>query len=222
MPHKIGVLILCLLSMNTNSSTDSSGEADLKSQLQNADHLFQQSFLQKTEDEQEKMLEHAREVLVSLTKAHAENAQAFAQLAQVTGKLAIFRGNREKIILGDKTKEAVDRALELDPANSLAHAVLGVWNYELSELGALEKFFGKILYGSIPDGNLNEALKHLEKAVKQEPNTIFFHFALAKVLKKMGRKKDAEQHLKIGLELPDTVASDPFTKKDIRAFLKDL
>lgn len=200
----------------------SQDENELKAKLQTAENLFQQAFTQKTEAAQETMYLDARKVLISLTESHPENAQVFAQLAQVTGKLALFRGNREKIVLGKEVKGDADRALKLDPMSALAHAVLGVWHFELSELGSLERFFGKIIYGSIPEGDLTEARKHLDKAIELEPKTVFFRLALGKILNKQGNKKEAEKQLKIGLELPDSVLSDPYTKKDIKAFQDDL
>ena len=196
-------------------------ESDMNSQLHLAENSFEQAHTLEAADDQEKQFIRVREMLQAFTKKYPDNAQGFAQLAQVSGKLALFKGNREKIELGKDTKDAVDRALELNPKLGLGHAVLGVWNFELSRLSGIERFFGKILYGSIPKGDLDEALKHLQTAIALEPKTVFYRLALAKVLKSMDRKKDAEKQLKIALEIPDSVASDPATKKEIRELLGD-
>ncbi|MDW8437054.1 MAG: tetratricopeptide repeat protein [Chloroherpetonaceae bacterium] len=171
---------------------------------------------------QEEMYLKAKASLEAALKREPENPDIYARLGQVTGQLALFRGNKEKVKLGLEIKGYADKALALDSKNAMAHAVLGIWHYELAGLGFIERTFAKLLFGDVPEGSYEQAAEHLAKAVAESPNVIFYRNAYAKALLKLGRIEEAKRHLEIALKLPMLVAGDRQNKRESRALLADL
>lgn len=171
---------------------------------------------------QEAMYLKAKAALEEALRREPENADVYARLGQVTGQIALFRGNKEKVKLGLEIKRYADRALELDPKNAMAHAVLGIWHYELAGLGFFERLFAKALFGDVPEGSYEQAAAHLGNAVAESPNVIFYRNAYAKALLKLGRAAEAKAQLESALKLPMLVAGDKQNKRESRALLADI
>ena len=186
--------------------------------IQAADGHFQKSFLQKDEKQDEELIA-AQRILVAALERLPNSADLHAKYAQVTGRLALFRGNKEKIKLGKTIKDHADRALTINPEQPMANAVLGVWHYELAQLSGFQRFFAKILYGEVPDGDLSLASQHLSLAVRLAPQEIFYRVALAKVFLAENRKEEAVALLKSAIALPARSTSDPELKKEAKELL---
>ncbi len=171
---------------------------------------------------QEAMYLKAKEALELALKKAPSNPDIYARLGQVTGQIALFRGNKEKVKLGLQIKEYADQALALDPNHAMAHAVLGIWHFELAGLGFVERTFARLLFGGVPEGSYEQSAKHLAKAVSQNPNVIFYRNAYAKTLLKLGREAEAKEQLEIALKLPLIVAGDKQNKRESRLLLADI
>lgn len=171
---------------------------------------------------QEAMYLKAKSALELALKKSPANPDIYARLGQVTGQIALFRGNKEKVKLGLEIKEYADKALALDASNAMANAVLGIWHFELAGLGFVERTFAKLLFGGVPEGSYEQSAKHLAKAVSQSPDVIFYRNAYAKALLKLGRDAEAKQQLEIALKLPLIVAGDKQNKRESRLLLADI
>ena len=73
-------------------------------------------------------------------------------------------GKKEQIAMSKEIKTAIDRAIELDAANDLAYHALGRWQRRMAEIGGAQRLFGSILFGSIPKGSFEEAVKALTES----------------------------------------------------------
>jgi tetratricopeptide (TPR) repeat protein len=189
-------------------------------EITNADAHFQKSFLLEA-DEQEKELIAAQHIIATALKATPTSADLEAKYAQITGRLALFRGNKEKIRLGIQVKEHADRAIAIDPQQPVANAVLGVWHYELAKLSGFERFFAGLLYGDVPEGDMGKAAEYLSKAVRLKPAEVFYRVALAKSLIELKRKDDAKRELEAVLKLPSVSTADPQLKKEAHDLIDD-
>lgn len=171
---------------------------------------------------QEAMYLKAKSALELALKKSPANPDIYARLGQVTGQIALFRGNKEKVKLGLEIKQYADKALALDPNHAMANAVLGIWHYELAGLGFVERTFAKLLFGGVPEGSYEQSAKYLAKAVSHSPEVIFYRNAYAKALLKLGRDAEAKQQLEIALKLPLIVAGDKQNKRESRLLLADI
>jgi len=172
--------------------------------------------------EQKGLLLKAKEAVEAAQKLSPNNAEILARFARIYGQLALFEGGKKKIKMAQQIKKYCEHALALNPNQSTAHAVLGVWHYELATLNPIEKAFANLFYGKIPKGDFNQSIDHLQKAVKADPNVIFFRLALAKSYLKVKNKKEANSHLEKALALPETVAVDRIYKEEIKQLLKKI
>lgn len=171
---------------------------------------------------QERMYLKAKASLELAQTKDPQNPDIYARLGQVTGQIALFRGNKEKVKLGLEIKQYADKALALDANHAMANAVLGIWHFELAGLGFVERAFAKLLFGGVPEGSYEQSAEHLAKAVAKSPNVIFYRNAYAKALLKLGRDAEAKQQLEIALKLPLVVAGDKQNKRESRLLLADI
>ena len=177
---------------------------------------------EKPKKEQEKMYFNAKKVLLTAKQIDSLNSDVFARLGQVTGQIAIFKGNEEKIKLGLQIKEYADRALELNPNCAMAHAVLGIWHYELAGLSFFERALVNVLFGGVPKGSYEISSQHLKRAVELAPGVIYYRYMYAKSLVKIDREEEAKKTLMIALELPMLVAGDKKNKSAAKEMLLEL
>ena len=74
------------------------------------------------------------------------------RLSVALGRLALFRGGKEKIKLSRQVKEEAEKAIALNPEADLAYHVLGRWHQNMANLSSVLRFFAKVLYGGVPPG----------------------------------------------------------------------
>jgi regulator of microtubule dynamics protein 3 len=172
--------------------------------------------------EQEQLYIKAQQILQNALKIDSANANVYARLGQVTGQLARFRGTNEKVKLGLSIKSFADKALAIDPNNPIGNAVMGIWHYELANLSFVERFFGKIFFGHIPNGSHDTAAVYLEKAVRLDPKMIYYHYSYAKVLIELNRRTEARKQLEIAMNLPPIVSGDRKNKEDLKELLQKI
>lgn len=106
------------------------------------------------------------------------NSVALLSEAVCYGKLGLYGGTRQKIEYSRLVKEYAERALAADPNYAYAHHVLGQWEYEVASLGRTKRFLILVVYGGIPAASTEDAVRHLEQAVRLEPGTASHRLAL--------------------------------------------
>jgi len=136
------------------------------------------------------------------------------------GRLALFRGGKEKINMSKEIKVEVDRAIQLNPEADLAYHVLGRWHQNLANLSWLLKAAAKVIYGGVPPGSNEEAVKAFKKAIALNPTHIEHHLELGRTYKLMGKKDLAVIPLETVLKLPDSDEDDEAFKKEAEELLK--
>ena len=163
----------------------------------------------------------ARRSLVEEAFVHAERAveldpaSPVAQLsiAVLYGKLAIGSGAGKKVEYGRGIHERATRALELDPNYAWAHHVLGRWHVELSELNFAQRTVVSLFLGGLPKASLSEGIRHLEDAVRLEPDAVAHRVELGFAYRRAGRDADARACWEAALSLPSTRVYDTAAKQ---------
>jgi tetratricopeptide (TPR) repeat protein len=139
-----------------------------------------------------------------------------AQLAVAIcyGKLQPLQGNRQRFDAVHIIKDAVDKALELDPHNDLAWHVLGRWYKGLAEVDAFHRALAQAAFGGLPAATYEEAATCFEKAIQLNPNRLINYIELGCVYAQMGRRDEAQRLVTKGLDMPNTDNEDPETVRE--------
>lgn len=157
----------------------------------------------------EKALEYSKRA-VALNPGHAKS---MLSVAICYGRLVRFVPARTKVEYSRLVKEYAEKALQLDPTDSYAYHVLGAWNFELAQMGALTRTFVKMVYGGVPQASNEEAEKLFRKAVELAPQRVSHRVELGRTYAALGRKEEARDELRRALSLPNREKDDAESKQ---------
>jgi tetratricopeptide (TPR) repeat protein len=174
--------------------------------------------------------EKVKQANFEMGTAHCEKAvsvnpdgwEGHFRLSVALGRLALFRGGKEKIRLSRRVKEEAEKAITLNPEADLAYHVLGRWHQNMANLSKVLKFFAKVLYGGVPPGTNEESVEMFKKAIEVNPNHIEHHLELARTYKYMDEKELMVEPLKTVLSLKSVEEEDEYFKKEAEMMLKKL
>ncbi len=134
-------------------------------------------------------------------------------LSSAMGNKALLMSTKDQIDASKRIRSEIDKAIELDGANDLAYHALGRWHRRMAEIGGAKRFFGGIIYGSIPKGSFPEAEKAFVKAVELRPEYVNHHIELARTYMSMGKFDQAVPEYQKTIDLPMSSSKD----KDLKA-----
>jgi tetratricopeptide (TPR) repeat protein len=167
-------------------------------------------------------LVHAEQTAKAAIARDPNLAEAYVQLAIAIG----FRGRLVSAFLAqadglaESGRAAIDKALELDPANIWARASLGGWHLEI--VSRAGPFLARTLY----DANEEDGLKFFHEALAADLGSlvVHYHFALSILALDAERfRAEAEKSLADGAKDPRADALTLFTRtraENLRALLK--
>ena len=143
-------------------------------------------------------------------------------VAAANGKRLLMLGKKDQIDNSKQVRAEIDKALELDPNNDLAWHALGRWHRRMDEIGGAKRFFGSIMYGSIPKGSYAESEKALRKAIELRPDFVNHWLELGRTLVAEKKTDEAAQAFQKAIDLPKTSSKDDVLKADAKAELAKL
>ncbi len=155
-------------------------------------------------------------------KANPDNTWGHFFYAAAMGKRVLLLGKKEQINMSKRIRDQIDRSIELDPNNGLAWHALGRWNRRMAEIGGMKRFFGGILYGSIPKGSFEEAVKDFQKAIELDPNYGNNYYELGLTYLAMKKYDLAGEEFQKCLDAPVTTAKDHIYKQEAQKELDNL
>lgn len=144
------------------------------------------------------------------------------QVAAALGKKLLMLGKKEQVDGSKQIKAEIDKAIALDPQNDLAYHALGRWHRRMAEIGGAQRFFGSILFGSIPKGSFEESEKYLKKAVELKPEYVNHRLELGITYVSLKRYDLAAQEFQKAIDLPKTTSKDDVLKSQAQAELAKL
>jgi tetratricopeptide (TPR) repeat protein len=92
----------------------------------------------------------------------------------------------------------------------------------MAEIGGAKRFFGSILYGSIPKGSFEESEKYLKKAIELRPDFVNHHLELGRTYVSLGKYDLAAAEFQKAIDLPKTTSKDDVLKAEAQAELAKL
>ncbi len=175
-----------------------------------------------SEAERMKMYTEAVALARKAVAADPNDTWGHFQLAAANGKRLLRLGKKDQIDASKEVRDEIEKALAVDPKNDLAWHAYGRWHHRMAEIGGAKRFFGSIVYGSIPKGSLEESEKYLRKALELKPGYVNHYLELGRTLAAMKKSTEALQVLQKGLELPKSSSKDDMLKEEIRTEIEKL
>ena len=143
-------------------------------------------------------------------------------VAIALGKNVEFLGNKEKLQASREMKSEADAALRLNPKSDYAYHLIGRWHQEMADIGGATRLLAKVVYGGIPQGSYDEALKAFASARKINPKRLIHQIEYGRTLAMMGRKDEAKKEIQRGLNMPSREADDGESKARGKATMEQL
>lgn len=142
-------------------------------------------------------------------QADSNQADASYAMSMVAGKMTDVENENKKIVAYVKdVKLYADRALSINPNHAKANYTLGKWHYEMANLSGIKKVAVKLFYGGLPEGNLDDAIRYMEKCKSLEPYFASNYLDLAKAYKDNRRPAEAIDVLNKLVKLPTRSTAD--------------
>jgi len=157
-------------------------------------------------------------------RADSTKAEGHYVLAMVLGRLSRTKGSKERVRYAKIIFDEATKAVQIDSTYDLAHHVLGAWNAEVKRLSGIQRFFAKALFGGgfMDRANWDDAVRHLQTAVRLAPDHIYHRLELAEVYVDLGKYSLARVQLQAIAALPPADVLDPQYKEDAAALLTDI
>ena len=138
----------------------------------------QASYLEHDKRRAEAIVKEAAELCEKACKALPAHANAHYLLACCLGRYAqktsVTRALRDG--LGSRVRDALDRALALEPRHAEAHIALGTYHAEV--IGKIGSLIGGVTYGA----STSQALAHYRKALELHPESAIARLEYARGL----------------------------------------
>jgi tetratricopeptide (TPR) repeat protein len=173
-----------------------------------------------TKEEKKKQLEmyeKAREFAELAIKVNPNGSMGYTRRAIALGRIALFKGVWESIDLVKEVEKDCEKAIQLDPNNSVAYYVLGRTHAKLCE----RPKFARNLLG-LGWASYEEAIKNYEKAISLRPTFIMYRLDAAKAYIEVKNYAKAKEHLMKISELPTEDEDDPQFRKEARELLEKI
>jgi tetratricopeptide (TPR) repeat protein len=150
------------------------------------------------------------------------DSEAQLSTAITLGKMLPHMSSGEQVDASPKIKASVDRAIALDSSNDLAWHILGRWHRNLANISGIKRALAGALYGKLPPGSNEEAVKCLDKAIAIDRTKLMHQIEMGRIYAQMGRKEEARKYLIKGLSMPTRDKDDAEAKEYGRETLAKL
>lgn len=172
------------------------------------------------QEKQKKMYQDAQKYARKAVEVNPNDTWGHFYLSAAMGKYVLLLGKKEQVDMSRTIKAEIEKAIELDDTNDYAYHALGRWHRRMAEIGGMKRFFGGILYGSIPRGSFEESEKFLLKAVELRPDYINHHLELGRTYVALEKYDLAREEFQKCLDLPVSTSKDNLLKEEARAELE--
>ena len=138
------------------------------------------------------------------------------------GRRAMNAGPGYAVELAQMVHDDAHAILAVDSLHGGAHNMLGKLNYEVMSLSRIKRLLARTFMGgdALDQTSWEQADDHLRRAADVWPGFVLFHFDLARLHEKRGRKEDAIRELGHVLALPPVHPLDSDLQAQARAELE--
>jgi tetratricopeptide (TPR) repeat protein len=161
----------------------------------------------------EKSLAYADQAIA----ANGEGSMGYTRRAIANGRIALFKGVWESIDLVKRVKQDCEKAIALDPKNSLAYYIYGRTHAKVSEKPKLFRWPLGLGWA-----NNDDAIKNFEIAISLRPNYIMFRLDAAKAYIEDDEYTKARAELTAISTLPKTYQLDDDSRKEAAELMEKI
>jgi tetratricopeptide (TPR) repeat protein len=173
-------------------------------------------------ERQKNMYTEATSLARKAVAANPNDTWGHFQLAAANGKRLLLLPKKDQIDASKAVRDEIEKAIQLDPTNHLAYHAFGRWHRRMDEIGGAKRFFGSIIYGSIPKGSFAESEKYLRKAIELHPEYINHYLELGRTLVALKKYDEAAESFQKAIDLPKTTSKDDVLKAEAKTELGQL
>ena len=156
-------------------------------------------------------------------RANPNSTWGYFYIAGSLGSMAILSPVDKQIDIAVEIRDAVEKAIALDPQNGFAYHIYGVWHRKMAEVDKASRVFASVRYGrSIPVGSVEKSIEYLEKAVALNPKVIVSRLELARSYVAAENWTLARNSLISVRELPDQFSDDAKHKQKAEQLLEEI
>jgi len=152
-------------------------------------------------------------------RADPNKGEAYTWLAAALGNLAMHYGGGAKVQLVSEIKQALDKAIALNPKDDVAYSILGSFYRSLASVGWFERQVANVFLGGLPAGGFSEAEKALQKAIELSPKTMRHHYELGMLYMENNRLKEARKAFETAQRCPILIASDRWRLNQVKKMM---
>lgn len=140
-------------------------------------------------------------------------ADAAYAMALAAGKMTLVEKDNSQLAKWVREiKQWSEKSLQINPNHARAQYSLGKWHYEMYVLAGYKKAAFKMLYGGLPDGDLDKAIAAMEKCKTLEPYFAPNYLDLALAYKENNQVDKALENLNRLVKLPSRSSDDVAAK----------
>jgi len=165
----------------------------------------------------------AKEFADKAIKLQPNDAESNFVMAVAMGRIAEIASAKDRVAASRDIKKFSDLAIKNNSRHAGAWHVLGKWNYRVANLSFAEEAAAKLLFGGIPDKASNDrAVECYLNAIKYGKQNMMYHYDLAMVYIKMGKKAEAKEQVKKGLTIYTMNPDNAIVRRDLEKLQKEL
>jgi len=154
--------------------------------------------------------------------ADSTKSEGHTWRAAALGNIAMFEGGKTKVKLCHLIKQELDCSISLNPADDIAHSILGSFYMALGNVSWIERQLAAVFLGSLPERGYDESESALKKAIALAPGVIRHHFELGELFMEQDRYGEALEEFQQVVTLPVLLASDERTQLSAAGLIKNL
>src|SRR5262245_22585247 len=156
-------------------------------------------------------------------RANPNSTWGYFYVAGSLGSMAILSPVDKQIDIAVEIRDAVEKAIALDPQNGFAYHIYGVWHRKMAEVSEASRVFVSVRYGrSIPAGSVEKSIEYLEQAVALNPKVLVSRLELARSYVAAENWTLARNSLISVRELPNQFSDDAKHKQKAEQLLEEI
>lgn len=204
----------------------------LKNDSSNIEYLWRTSYiysklgvLQPTETSRQQWYQTASYLGRKAITQFPQNAYAHYVYAMALGRISENASSKVKIDNARQIKTAAETAIKLNPKLPGPYHIMGRWHRVVAGFSGFERAMIKAIFGGIPGGSYEDAIRNFEKAILLEPSNAIHYYELAVSYVERNSTHDKEQAknwLQKALLIQVVSSDDAINKKNCEDLLKKI
>lgn len=156
------------------------------------------------------------------TRLRPDGYESNLALAVALNGLGGVSGAKEKMDYWKRSKEYIDKAINIGPKMGEAYYACGKWYEEFANLNFAEKEAARLLFGGLPKASIQMAMQNYQTCINLSPGFLPAYLDLAKAYHQQGNDTRAIGLLKSAVHLRPKGELDRQIQRECQVMLQNL